>query len=142
MTEFTPLAALLGGAILGLAALLLLWLNGNIAGISGIVSRVLEGRQADNLWRWCFIVGLVIGPLLANKANFSLPERIEVSWPVIMIAGLLVGLGSRLGSGCTSGHGICGIGRFSPRSIVATLVFMLVALLTVFVARQLMGVSV
>lgn len=142
MTEFTPLAALLGGAILGLAALLLLWLNGNIAGISGIVSRVLEGQQADNLWRWCFIAGLVIGPLLVNKANFSLPERIEVSWPVIIIAGLLVGLGSRLGSGCTSGHGICGIGRFSPRSIVATLVFMLVALLTVFVTRQLMGVSV
>lgn len=140
MTEFTPWTALAGGAVLGISALILLLLNGRIAGISGIVSGAMDASDPNAKWRWMFIVGLVIGPLLAAPFGTYLPERIDAGWPLIIAGGLLVGVGTRLGSGCTSGHGICGIGRLSPRSIVATATFMLVAVVVVFVVRHLSGV--
>ncbi|MEL6116010.1 YeeE/YedE family protein [Photobacterium sp. SP02] len=140
MTEFTPWTALAGGAVLGISALILLLLNGRIAGISGIVSGAMDASDPNVKWRWMFIVGLIIGPLLAAPFGTYLPERIDAGWPLIIAGGLLVGVGTRLGSGCTSGHGICGIGRLSPRSIVATATFMLVAVVVVFVVRHLSGV--
>jgi uncharacterized membrane protein YedE/YeeE len=142
MTEFTPYAGLLGGAVIGLAAFLLLWINGNIAGISGIVGNLLNTRESNNLWRWSFVLGLIIGPLLAENWDYSLPTDIDLSWPLVLIGGALVGLGSRLGSGCTSGHGICGIGRLSQRSIIATIVFMLVAIVAVFITQHVIGALV
>lgn len=141
MTEFTPLSALFGGAVLGASAVFLLWLNGNVAGISGIVSRAIQRPQINDLWRWMFILGLALGPILTSLIGFGLPEQIDVSWPLIIAGGLLVGAGSKLGSGCTSGHGICGIGRVSPRSITATIVFMLTALVVVYVVKHLVGSS-
>jgi uncharacterized membrane protein YedE/YeeE len=141
VTEFTPLTALIGGVILGASALFLFWLNGNVAGISDIVSRTMQRPQSDGLWRWMFILGLILGPVMTRFVGLGLPEQIDVSWPLIIVAGLLVGVGSKLGSGCTSGHGICGIGRASPRSIAATLVFMLTALVVVSVVRHLIGAS-
>ncbi|MDO6707560.1 YeeE/YedE family protein [Photobacterium sp. 1_MG-2023] len=140
MTEFTPWSALMGGFILGGAALMLLVLNGRIAGISGIVSGAMQPSDPNAPWRWMFLLGLVLGPLLAAPFGLQLPEQINAGWPLILIGGFLVGLGTRLGSGCTSGHGICGIGRLSPRSIVATLIFMVVAIMVVFIVRHLIGV--
>lgn len=139
MTEFTPLSALFGGAILGASALFLLWLNGNVAGISGIISRAIQYQPRNGLWRWMFLFGLIIGPMVVGVIGFGIPKQIDVSWPLIVSGGLLVGVGSKLGSGCTSGHGICGIGRISTRSIVATAVFMLTALVVVFVVRHIVG---
>lgn len=140
MTEFTPLSALLGGITLGLSALLLLLFNGRIAGISGIFSKALSAGK-DARWTWFFLVGLVLGPVLISPMGFTLPQQIDISWPMLIIGGLLVGFGSRMGSGCTSGHGICGIGRLSPRSITATMIFMAVAIAVVFVVRHIAGVS-
>lgn len=139
MTEFTPFSALFGGIFLGVSAFLLLHFNGKIAGISGIVIQGLSQLDAQGMWRWMFILGLVIGPVISGLWQFSLPSTIEVSWPLIIAGGLFVGIGSTLGNGCTSGHGICGIGRFSKRSIVATLVFMLIAVIVVYVVRHLVG---
>lgn len=139
MTEFTPFTALIGGAILGASALLLLWINGNIAGISGIVSRAIKAPKEESLWRWMFILGLVVGPMLTGLIGMGLPAKIDLSWSMTIVGGLLVGVGSRLGSGCTSGHGICGIGRASARSISATIGFMLTALVTVFIVRHIVG---
>lgn len=123
MENFTPVSALLGGAMIGTGALMLMAFLGRVAGISGIVANALfngEGRS----WRLAFVVGLLCGPLLVSAlwADFSFATP-EFGWQVI-VAGLLVGIGTGIGAGCTSGHGICGIGRFSTRSIVATLVFM------------------
>ncbi|GAB6262550.1 YeeE/YedE family protein [Photobacterium sp. CCB-ST2H9] len=140
MTEFTPWSALIGGFVLGGSALMLLLLNGRIAGISGIVSGAMQVSDPNAKWRWMFILGLILGPLLAAPFGLVLPEHIDASWSVILIGGLLVGAGTRIGSGCTSGHGICGIGRLSPRSVVATLTFMAVAIVVVFVVRHLIGV--
>lgn len=139
MTEFTPFTALIGGAILGASALLLLWINGNITGISGIVSRAIKAPKEESLWRWMFILGLVVGPMLTGLIGMGLPAKIDLSWSMTIVGGLLVGVGSRLGSGCTSGHGICGIGRASARSISATIGFMLTALVTVFIVRHIVG---
>jgi len=131
------LEPLIGGIILGLSALLLLFTNGRIAGISGILSQLVK-TGSDKAWRWMFILGLVTGPILLSQTQFTLPE-IESSWWVVITGGLLVGFGSVLGSGCTSGHGICGIGRISLRSIVSVIIFMFTAALTVFVIRHLLG---
>ena len=124
MENFTPVSALLGGALIGLGALILFLFSGRVAGISSIASAAMfnaEGRS----WRLAFVIGIIIGPLLLAAVNtdmqFSTPE---FSWQVI-VAGLLVGIGTGWGNGCTSGHGICGISRLSPRSISATLLFML-----------------
>ncbi|TRX56462.1 YeeE/YedE family protein [Thalassomonas sp. M1454] len=140
MTEFTPYSALIGGAILGLSGFLLLLLNGRIAGISGIFANLCFNFSKKLNWQICFIIGLIIGPLLTSPFGFSLPQSIDISWPAIIIGGFLVGFGSRMGSGCTSGHGICGIGRLSARSIIATMCFMSSGIITVFVIRHVLGV--
>lgn len=136
--HFTPMSALLGGALIGLSAALLLLLNGRIAGISGIVGGLLQGPKKDDVaWRVAFVLGLIAAPLL-YQAFSALPESIiETGDASLIVAGLLVGLGSRLGSGCTSGHGVCGISRLSPRSIVATMTFMATGFMTVYVMRHL-----
>ncbi len=128
--------ALAGGALIGLSAALLLFANGRIAGISGILGGALTSHAPGFAWRWAFLLGLVA----TGSLSWWLPERFDMtglpSLPLTALAGLVVGFGSRLGSGCTSGHGVCGIGRGSPRSVVATLTFMLTAALTVFVRRH------
>jgi hypothetical protein len=118
-----------------------MFLNGRIAGISGILGGLLPPSRGDTTWRLAFVLGLVLGGLIFVYAGGDLHAiEIAAETPVLIGAGLLVGFGTRLGSGCTSGHGICGIGRLSPRGIVATLIFMGVAILTVFVTRHLIGV--
>ncbi len=134
MTYFTPLSAWIGGLIIGASALLLFLFNGRIAGISGIFSRLIFEPKKE-IWQFYFLIGLLVGPFLVISLGFSLPSEISISWPHLLIGGFLVGLGSKIGSGCTSGHGICGIGRGSMRSIVATLIFMLSAFLTVWVVH-------
>lgn len=127
-----------GGLLIGLSATLLLGLNGRIAGISGIVGSALEGGVSglrDNRWRWAFLAGLLLAALVWIAWAGPLPMQIPVGPPGLIAAGLLVGFGTRLGSGCTSGHGVCGIGRRSRRSIVATLVFIGTGAMTVLVLR-------
>ncbi len=137
MENFTPVSGLVGGLLIGLAAALLLFLNGRISGISGIVGSLLAPKSADIGWRVVFVAGLVLGAFIYMLASGgAISVSMQASLPVIVVAGLLVGFGTRLGSGCTSGHGICGIARLSRRSIVATLVFMGVAILTVFLTRH------
>ncbi|MDG1731952.1 MAG: YeeE/YedE family protein [Thalassotalea sp.] len=140
MTEFTPYSALLGGILLGLSGFLLLFLNGRIAGITGIVANLFFNFSKKLTWQIYFLIGLVLGPLVVMPFGFNLPTDIDLGWPAIIIGGFLVGFGSRMGSGCTSGHGICGMGRFSPRSIIATISFMSAGIVTVFVIRHLLGV--
>ncbi|HIF9288178.1 TPA: YeeE/YedE family protein [Photobacterium damselae] len=131
-----PWDALIGGMLLGVSALLLLLLNGKIAGISGILTGVLKPQQKDTFWRGLFIVGMVVSGYLFSNLGFSLPESYLMSqWWVVIIAGFLVGLGTNTGNGCTSGHGICGIGRLSIRSIVATIIFMATAVITVYLTH-------
>ncbi len=133
MENFTPVSGLIGGLLIGLATVLMMLLNGRIAGISGIVGGLLARNGSEVGWRAVFVVGLLLGAFIYILATGgALPVKVEASLPVMVVAGLLVGLGTRLGSGCTSGHGISGIARFSKRSIVATLVFMGVAIVTVF----------
>ena len=129
-----PWDALAGGVLLGISASGLLLLNGRIAGISGIVSGLLASKQGEVSWRLLFVIGMMASGLLAPVVGFTLPETLPVSsffW--VGLAGLLVGVGTKIGNGCTSGHGICGMGRLSKRSIVATCIFMAVAIATVFV---------
>ena len=133
MENFTPVGGLIGGSLIGLSTVLLILFNGRIAGISGIVGGLLATKGPEIGWRAVFVVGLLIGAFVYMLATgVALPVNIQASLPVTVIAGLLVGFGARLGSGCTSGHGICGIARFSKRSIVATLVFFITAIITVF----------
>jgi uncharacterized membrane protein YedE/YeeE len=136
-THFTPWTALAGGLLIGLAAAGFVLLNGRIAGISGILGGLLRPAQGDTAWRVAFVAGLVGAPLV--YALFaSLPEvHIEAGDGALVAAGLLVGLGTRYGAGCTSGHGVCGLSRLSPRSLVATASFMLAGFATVFVLRHL-----
>ena len=142
MTEFTPVSALVGGAFIGLAALLLMALNGRIAGISGIAGGLLVNRGGDRAWRWLFIGGLLGGVALHELLRpdaFALREGFP---PLLLIAaGVIVGIGTRMGSGCTSGHGVCGISRLSPRSILATVTFLITAVISATVVRHLFGVS-
>lgn len=136
-THFTPWTSLAGGLLIGLAAALFLLFNGRIAGISGIVGGLLKPARGDIAWRIAFTAGLVIAPLVYALAA-PLPQvHVEANYPVLLIAGLLVGLGTRYGSGCTSGHGICGLSRRSPRSVMATVAFMFAGFVTVYVARHL-----
>ena len=140
MEGFTPWAALAGGTLIGLAALLLLLCNGRIAGISGIMGGSLQPARGDLLWRVLFFFGLLTGGLVTLWwSPAALAIRIDVSTPAVILAGLLVGLGTRIGSGCTSGHGVCGVGRLAPRSIVASAVFVSTAMLTVYVVRHVLG---
>lgn len=137
--NFTPWESLAGGMTIGLASALFLLFNGKIAGISGIVGGLLQPKRGDVLWRIAFVVGIVIAPL-AFSVGHPLPDvNIEAGYPLLVIAGLLVGLGTRYGSGCTSGHGVCGLSRRSPRSVIATVAFMFTGLATVFFARHVLG---
>ena len=137
--HFTPLSSLAGGVLIGVAAALLALCNGRIAGISGIVGGLLRPQRGDLGWRAAFVSGLSLAPLL-YRVLAPLPEiRIEAGSGLIILAGLLVGVGTRYGAGCTSGHGICGLSRRSPRSIVATLSFMAAGFATVFVMRHLLA---
>ncbi len=137
-TNFSPLSALTGGVIIGLAVTLLLLLNGRIAGISGIVGNLLQypSVKGDSAWRLAFIAGLILAPLIYALFHPLPPIQLESSNTLLVIAGLLVGVGTRYASGCTSGHGVCGLSRFSVRSLVATLSFMLAGFITVFVIRH------
>jgi len=139
MSHVTPIPSLAGGALIGLAAAVLWRANGRIAGISGIVAGAVAEAGAERLWRVCFLLGLVGAPL-ALAAVFG-PPSIIIDTPVgqVGLAGLLVGFGTRLGGGCTSGHGVCGLARLSTRSIVATGLFMASAALTVFITRHGIG---
>lgn len=134
--RFTPWASLAGGILIGLAAALLLLANGRVAGISGIVGGLLRPARGDVAWRVAFLLGLFLAPL-AWLAGRAMPAaQIDHSPALLAAAGLLVGLGTRFGSGCTSGHGVCGIARFSPRSLTATACFMAAGVVTVFVMRH------
>lgn len=140
MDSFTPLPAVIGGVMIGTSAALLLLLNGRIAGISGILGGILAPPSRETGWRLAFLAGLVLAPLVYTGLIGSLPPvSVDTTYPLLAFAGLLVGFGARLGAGCTSGHGVCGIGRGSPRSLVATGIFMAVAIATVFVTRHLIG---
>lgn len=139
MTEFTPLSALIGGALIGLGATLLMLFTGRIAGISGIMAGSIEMGGNERWWRIAFIVGLLAGGILFNAGGGEGRIWIGHSWPVLVAGGLLVGFGTRMGNGCTSGHGVCGLARLSPRSIVATVTFMAVAFVTVYVTRHVVG---
>ena len=140
MANFTPVSAAIGGALIGLSAVLLMLLTGRIAGVSGIFSGLLKVESDDKTWRIAFLAGLVLVPVIAGWVGHAMaPPQLPASWAVIALAGLLVGFGTRLGSGCTSGHGICGIGRLSGRSIAATIVFMVTAIATVAITRHVLG---
>ena len=138
-SNFTPWASLAGGMLIGLSAAVFVLFNGRIAGISGILGGLLEWPKGDVAWRVAFLAGLIGAPLVYG-AVLTLPEvRIDADFPTLIIAGLLVGVGTRYGSGCTSGHGVCGLSRMSPRSLVATVTFMLAGFATVFVVRHLIA---
>ena len=137
--SFTPTASLLGGILIGISAGLLILLIGRVAGISGIIGGLLRPQKGDVSWRLAFIFGLIASPFL-YKLVYFLPEiKVEADIKTLVVAGLVVGIGTRYGSGCTSGHGVCGISRLSIRSIVATLLFMLSAFTTVFITRHILG---
>ena len=140
MENFTPYSALLGGALIGTAATMLLWINGRIAGISGIVYGLAPPVWTDASWRLLFLAGLVLGTVVYRVASGDATTiSIEASMPVLVVGGLLVGFGTQMGGGCTSGHGVCGIARLSKRSMVATATFMATAGATVFLARHVIG---
>lgn len=133
---FTPWSALAGGAIIGFAAAMFVLVNGRVAGISGIVGGLLRPTLPDAGWRVAFIAGLVVAPIVYIVFARLPPIAIDAGYPTLVVAGVLVGVGTRYGAGCTSGHGVCGLSRASPRSLVATLVFMAAGFATVFVTRH------
>ncbi len=142
MENFTPISALIGGLLIGGAATLTLWANGRIAGISGILSGVIVPGSSDRIWRILFVLGMLAGAIVYTVIRGAPADlELQVGPAGAIIAGLLVGFGTRLGSGCTSGHGICGLARFSRRSFTATLVFMATAIFTVFVIRHVIGAA-
>ena len=135
-SPFTPGTALLGGVIIGLAAAMLLLLNGRIAGVSGVLGGLLHPNKGDWDWRLAFVLGLIAAPLVYAMVTPLPFSRVSASINTLIIAGLLVGVGTRYASGCTSGHGVCGLSRLSVRSLVATLVFMAAGFVTVYVTRH------
>jgi uncharacterized membrane protein YedE/YeeE len=137
-TQFTPVTALAGGALIGAATAILLLLNGRIAGISGIAGGLFR-KRSDVGWRLAFLAGLVAAPILAIPLVGTPDIRIDADMTTLAVAGFIVGLGTRYGAGCTSGHGVCGLSRFSVRSIAATAIFMLAGFLTVYVVRHVLG---
>jgi uncharacterized membrane protein YedE/YeeE len=137
---FTPVSAAIGGALIGFAAALLMLLTGRIAGVSGIFGGCLGFGLGDKDWRLAFIAGLILAPLSAGLFGYTVPApQMPASWAIVGIAGLLVGIGTRTGGGCTSGHGVCGVARLSARSIVATAVFMVTAIVVVAINRHVIG---
>jgi uncharacterized membrane protein YedE/YeeE len=142
MTEFTPWSALAGGMLIGLAALLLMAANGRIAGVSGIAGGLLTALSGDRAWRWLFLIGLVAGCAIAVALGAGQPlPRPQFPVGLLVLAGLLVGYGTALASGCTSGHGVCGLARWSTRSLAATAIFLSVAVVTTFVVRHLLHIA-
>ncbi|MBB3176950.1 YeeE/YedE family protein [Variovorax sp. Sphag1AA] len=137
--HFTPMAALAGGVLIGLAAAMFALLNGRIAGISGILGGLLRPSRGDVAWRAAFVLGLIGAPLVYLLFGALPKPHIDAGYGALVLAGLLVGVGTRYGAGCTSGHGVCGLSRLSPRSLVATLAFMGAGFVTVFVVRHLLG---
>lgn len=138
LVQFTPLLSFFGGVLIGCAAWILILFCGRVAGISGIIGGVLSPGTPDRGWRLAFLIGIIVSPLLYGLVHPLPAIEVSASWPILVVAGLLVGVGTRYGSGCTSGHGVCGLSRLSPRSLVATLTFMAVAFITVW----LMGLRV
>lgn len=138
MENFTPLPAFTGGLLIGLSAVIMLFFNGRITGISGIMDGiVINSKSGDRVWRLCFLFGLIVGGFLFNiLLPGSFVPREGFSLPLLVTGGFIVGIGTRMGSGCTSGHGICGIARFSRRSILATVIFMLTGGITVYIIRH------
>jgi uncharacterized protein len=140
MANFTPISAAIGGALIGLAAVLLMLLNGRIAGITGVFSGLIDPASTDRGWRATFMAGLIAAPLSAVPLGYAIPiPQMPANPLIIATAGLLVGFGTRLSNGCTSGHGICGIARLSARSITATALFMAAAIVVVAVIRHVIG---
>ena len=137
---FTPWSALIGGMLIGLAAAMFALLNGRIAGISGVLGGLLKPMRGDVGWRVAFVGGLVVTPLVYGLFAALPAVQIDASYVALVVAGLLVGIGTRYGAGCTSGHGVCGLSRLSPRSLVATLAFMGAGFVTVFVLRHLFSI--
>jgi uncharacterized membrane protein YedE/YeeE len=137
---FTPWSALGGGILIGLAAALYVLLNGRIAGVSGVLGGLLRPRPTEVAWRLAFVAGLVATPSLFWLAGHPQSIPIDTGYGALILAGLLVGVGTRFGSGCTSGHGVCGLSRLSPRSLVATVVSMAAGFVTVFVIRHVLGI--
>ncbi|MBC7416393.1 MAG: YeeE/YedE family protein [Herminiimonas sp.] len=137
-SHFTPWASFAGGLLIGLAAALLLLFNGRIAGISGILGGLLRPVKNDVSWRVAFLAGLIVAPIIYAVVAPVPAVQIDASTVILLVAGLLVGIGTRIGSGCTSGHGVCGISRASPRSVVATLSFMAAGFFIVYVVRHLL----
>ena len=139
MQHFTPLSALAGGALIGLSAAILWLANGRIAGVSGIVGGLADVGSPDKSWRLAFLAGLLLAPLGYSFAHGPPSVVVEAGPTMLVLAGMLVGFGTRLGGGCTSGHGVCGMARLSPRSLVATVLFMSSAAMTVFLSRHAFG---
>lgn len=142
MENFTPISALIGGCLIGLSAVFLLWLNGRIAGVSGIFHGLFPPHKNDSLWRVLFLIGLIIGSFI----YYILPQihfipRTNYPFYLLVLAGFLVGIGTRLSGGCTSGHGLCGIARMSPRSLIATITFLLFGMLTTYVIRHIWNIT-
>jgi uncharacterized membrane protein YedE/YeeE len=137
LQHFTPWASLAGGVLIGLAAAMLVLFNGRIAGISGIIGGLLTPRSGEIAWRVAFVAGLFAAPLVMALFWDNPVPRIEAGFGMLVAAGLLVGIGTSYGSGCTSGHGVCGLSRLSPRSLAATAAFMLAGVATVFLVRHL-----
>lgn len=140
MENFTPVSASIGGALIGLSAVLLMVLKGRIAGIIGIFSGAAFAESGDRRWRWFFIAGLIAAPVLYALVRSEAPAfEMDAGWPLIVVGGLLVGYGTRLGSGCTSGHGVCGLSRLSPRAMASVALFMGAGMATVAVIRAITG---
>ncbi len=137
--HFTPWSSLAGGLLIGVAAAMFLLFNGRIAGISGILGGLLRPAAGDIGWRIAFVAGLLGAPVVYGIAARLPPVHVDASVTTLIVAGLLVGAGTRYGSGCTSGHGVCGLSRLSPRSMIATASFMLAGFVTVFIMRHLIG---
>ncbi len=139
--HFTPWSALAGGALIGVAASMFVLLNGRVAGISGVIGGLFKPAAGDAGWRVAFVVGLLGAPLIYGTFKALPALHIDASLGALVVAGLLVGVGTRYGSGCTSGHGVCGLSRLSPRSLVATVAFMVAGFATVFVLRHVLGMQ-
>ena len=139
MTDFTPIQSLIGGILIGLSAVFLMALHGRVAGMTDILTGIIPPAAPDWPWRAAFLAGAVVAPVIYLAAGGVIPFDVPVSTAALVLGGLLVGIGVHFGNGCPSGHGICGLARFSPRSLAAVLTFMLTAVVTVFVVRHVIG---